>query len=133
MLRGIYRHLRTDNLYFVIGKGRAIETPEDSIVIYKQLYESELKRVNNLAEKIHLPVNSIWTIRFDDFEKKANIAYSRHRQNLSSFLKDKLTDGSSLYCWFWFDYARNNSSLSAYDQVRRFITREEGIRFAKDI
>ena len=69
----------------------------------------------------------------DDFEKKANIAYSRHRQNLSSFLKDKLTDGSSLYCRFWFDYARNNSSLSAYDQVRRLITREEGIRLAKDI
>jgi hypothetical protein len=69
----------------------------------------------------------------DDFENKADIAYSRHRQNLSSFLKDKLTEGSSLYCRFWLDYARNNSSLSSYDQVRKFITRDEGIWFVKDI
>jgi hypothetical protein len=67
---GIYQHIKTKNLYNVIGYGRSVYKPEKIIVIYEQLYESKLVLNNNTIENDYLPIKSIWTRDIDDYKSK---------------------------------------------------------------
>lgn len=60
----LYKHIKTNKLYKVIGIGRNVKTLEET-VIYKQCYSSKL-----YGTEIILPKNSIWTRNLYDFEKK---------------------------------------------------------------
>jgi len=62
---GIYKHIRTQNLYNVIRIGRRVENPTKQVVIYEQLYESKLRE-----ENIDLPKGSTWDRDLDDFKAK---------------------------------------------------------------
>lgn len=64
MIFGLYKHIKSNQLYNVLGIGRNCETI-NSVVIYKQLFESTIRNTN-----IKLPVNSIWVRNKIDFEKK---------------------------------------------------------------
>lgn len=65
ILKGLYRHTTTGNIYKVIGVGRSVENPNKEVVIYQQLYESKLKDTD-----IVLPNGSLWTRDIDDYKKK---------------------------------------------------------------
>ncbi len=52
---GIYEHYRTKNQYEVIGTALYSENPEQELVIYKQLYESEIRGTNK-----KLPAGTLW-------------------------------------------------------------------------
>jgi hypothetical protein len=58
----IWRHIKTGNLYEIIGIGRLVESPTKQCVIYKQLYTSNLK-----GDNILLPKGSIWVRNRDSF------------------------------------------------------------------
>jgi hypothetical protein len=62
--RGLYRHTASGKLYNVIGVGRAVENPAKLLVVYEQMYDSNLKGTN-----IPLSKGSIWTRGFEDFHK----------------------------------------------------------------
>lgn len=63
MFRGIYRHIKSGNLYKIIGIARNVEKPDNQIVVYKQLYRSNLRG----RRDVELPKGSIWTRPLDDF------------------------------------------------------------------
>lgn len=67
IMKGLYRHTASGNLYNVIGLGRNVENPNKQIVIYEQLYESKIRGTD-----IALPKGSIWTRDFDDFNSVNN-------------------------------------------------------------
>jgi len=69
----MYKHVRTGKLYQFIGLARCVSKPDQTIVVYKQLYDSVLANnklvlANNTSTK--LPYGSLWTREKTDFEKK---------------------------------------------------------------
>ena len=64
-MRKIFLHLKTGNLYKVLGLARCVEDPNKTKVIYAQLYESNLRGTNE-----SLPIGSLWMRSSDDFNKK---------------------------------------------------------------
>lgn len=62
VLKGIYCHTKTNNLYKVLGTGRSVENPHKQVVVYEQIGESKLRDTNIL-----LPNGSLWTRDLDDF------------------------------------------------------------------
>jgi hypothetical protein len=69
-LRGVYKHLRTSNLYFVDGFVRDVTNPNKISVVYTQLYESKLNGTD-----IKLPHGSMWIRNIDDFQNKFEKVY----------------------------------------------------------
>lgn len=65
MKLGIYKHVKTANLYKVIGISKLVTNPKQNYVVYQQLYESVLK-----GEETKLPYGSLWIREIDDFKKK---------------------------------------------------------------
>jgi hypothetical protein len=62
IVKGVYKHTVTNNLYNIIGLGRSVESPSQLLVVYEQLYEGKKKGTNEV-----LPVGSIWTRKYEDF------------------------------------------------------------------
>lgn len=62
IIKGIYKHMKTGNLYKIIGNGRLVTNPNEEVVVYKQLYKSNLKGTD-----IELPKYSIWVRSLEDF------------------------------------------------------------------
>lgn len=65
--KNIYQHLKTKNLYSVVGIGRRVETPDQEVVIYQQLYPSTLKGSNPVKV---LPEGYLWVREYQDFSSK---------------------------------------------------------------
>lgn len=68
--KGIYKHLKSGNLYKINGIGRHVDNPKKILVIYEQLYKSKLQGTD-----IELPIGHIWTRDFDDFNDSNKFAY----------------------------------------------------------
>lgn len=68
----------------------------------------------------------------EDFEHMAMIAFKHHELVLSEFLKGKIREGSPLYCRYQLARAGSECSIPIYESTRQFISREEGIAFAKE-
>ncbi len=62
LIKGMYRHTKTGNLYKVVGLGRSVENPNKQVVIYEQQYESRLRDTDT-----RLPYGSVWTRSLEDF------------------------------------------------------------------
>ncbi len=60
-LKGIYRHVKSGNLYRVLKIGRSVHGPENKVVIYEQLYESTRGK---------FPYGSVWTRKLDSWGGK---------------------------------------------------------------
>lgn len=84
-LRGIYRHIRTDQLYFVEGVARDVTNPSNVVVVYSQQYESVLRGTNT-----KLPVGSIWIRDFSDFKKKFEKVDQPKMERLITTIKTSL-------------------------------------------
>jgi len=69
-LRGIYRHIKNQQLYFVDGIARDVANPNRLAVIYTQLYDSQLRTSSKVEQPINLPKGSMWMRNIDDFNKK---------------------------------------------------------------
>jgi hypothetical protein len=80
-LRGLYKHIKTQKLYFVDGVARDVTNPQKISVVYTQLYDSKLKtrchsrpsgtQVELPEDKsVDLPKGSMWLRDVDDFNKK---------------------------------------------------------------
>lgn len=54
-IKGIYQHSRSGNRYEVLGSARFSEDPNKEFVVYKQLYESQIR-----GSDTKLPVGSLW-------------------------------------------------------------------------
>src|SRR5665811_741945 len=61
-IRGIYRHLKSGNLYNVVDVARSVEDPTKFLVIYKQMRPTNLK-----GTEIELPTGTAWARSYDDF------------------------------------------------------------------
>lgn len=68
----------------------------------------------------------------EEFEHMAAIAFQQHKMAMVEFLEGKLEPGSKLYCQFWLTRAACTMQLDHYAEARKFITRTEGINFAKE-
>lgn len=68
----------------------------------------------------------------EDFEQMALIAFNHHHLALSDYLDGKMKEGSPLFCRHLLARAGAELSMFLYEQARKFITRDEGIAFAKD-
>jgi hypothetical protein len=64
-LHGVYKHIKTNHLYEVIGIGKAVTNVGSDFVIYKQLYAGTLKGTD-----LPMPIGSIWIREKFDFECK---------------------------------------------------------------
>jgi hypothetical protein len=65
MIFGKYLHLKSSNLYKVIGLARLVSNPNEQFIIYKQLYKSKLFRT-----EINLPKGSLWIRKQENFNSK---------------------------------------------------------------
>ena len=63
--RGLYRHIRTGNLYFVDGLALSHSDPSIKFVVYSQKYEGRIRE----SEK-KLPIGSMWIQHHEEFLKK---------------------------------------------------------------
>lgn len=60
-IKGIYMHIRSGRLYQVLKIGRSVEKPEETLVIYKQLYTSFCGK---------FPRGSVWVRPLKSFTEK---------------------------------------------------------------
>ncbi len=60
-----FKHLKTGNLYELVGIARSVKNPNRGHVVYKQLYESKLRNTEEV-----LPIGSLWIRKEKDFNKK---------------------------------------------------------------
>lgn len=63
--KGVYRHIKSDKLYNVIGVARSVKYPKMQFVIYEQLYESLLYQSD-----VYLPKGTMWSREFNDFNSR---------------------------------------------------------------
>jgi len=77
-------------------------------------------------------LNYYYEIIPEDFELMAMKAFNLHGLAMASFLDGKIKEGSPLFCRYTLACAGDEQSLKLYDKARKFITREDGIAFAKD-
>ncbi len=69
----IYYHIRTKQLYRIIGKARSVYDPGNKLIVYSQLYNSHLLKVPKTKDTF-LPSGTIWTRSEKDFFNKFRIA-----------------------------------------------------------
>lgn len=62
MFRGLYRHLRSGNLYFAEGLAMHSKNSEKMFVVYCQKFE------DTMGGSINLPVGTMWVRDVDDFK-----------------------------------------------------------------
>jgi hypothetical protein len=65
IVKGVYRHITSGNMYRVVGTARKTEDPLSGLVIYSQLYKGNLR-----GTTIKLPVGTLWAREPSEFEKK---------------------------------------------------------------
>ena len=75
-MRGIYRNIKNNMLYSVIGLGRSVDNPNVQIVVYEQLYNNRLRDTN-----IILGQGSIWTRDLDEFNSKFTLVFNVYSMN----------------------------------------------------
>lgn len=75
-MRGIYRNIKNNMLYSVIGLGRSVDNPNVQIVVYEQLYNNRLRNTN-----IILGQGSIWTRDLDEFNNKFTLVFNVYGMN----------------------------------------------------
>ena len=75
-MRGIYRNIKNNKLYSVIGLGRSVDNPNVQIVVYEQLYNNRLRNTN-----IILGQGSIWTRDLDEFNNKFTLVFNVYGMN----------------------------------------------------
>ncbi|MBE0638542.1 MAG: hypothetical protein IH598_08480 [Bacteroidales bacterium] len=68
----------------------------------------------------------------EDFEHMAMIAFKHHGLVLADYLAGKMKEGSPLFCSYQLARAGFECSISIYEQARKYISRNEGIAFAKE-
>lgn len=68
----------------------------------------------------------------EEFEHMASVAFQKHKMALADFLEDKLEPGSKLFCRFWLTRAADTRQFEHYAVARKFMSRTEGINFAKE-
>lgn len=61
----IFTHIKSGNLYKVLGLARCVKNPKKTKVIYEQLYESKVRGTEEI-----LPVGTMWMRTQRDFQKK---------------------------------------------------------------
>lgn len=61
----IFTHIKTGNLYKVLGSARCVKNPKKTKIIYEQLYESTLRGSSEV-----LPAGTMWMRTPHDFQKK---------------------------------------------------------------
>lgn len=66
VMHKFYKHKISGKLYNVIGVGRLTVEPHKYVVIYRQLYNSNLKN----DDSVILPVGSIWVRDIFEFNDK---------------------------------------------------------------
>ena len=66
------RHLRTNQLYKIIGEGRDVVNPQRQVVIYAQVGTTRLRGVEGGGQGVDtkLPPGSIWIQDKTEFERK---------------------------------------------------------------
>lgn len=68
------RHLRTNQLYKIIGEGRDVVNPHRQVVIYAQFNTTRLQGVGveggGQGVDTELPPGSIWVRDKDEFDRK---------------------------------------------------------------
>ena len=69
VIDGIYRHLKSGNLYRVNAIARPVTAPRYPAVVYEQLYDSELDDFD-VSKRIPLPRGSKWSRELKDFTEK---------------------------------------------------------------
>ena len=67
----IYRNIKNNMLYSVIGLGRSVDNPNVQIVVYEQLYNNRLRNTNIILEQ-----GSIWTRDLDEFNNKFTLVFN---------------------------------------------------------
>lgn len=75
-MRGIYRNIKNNMLYSVIGLGRSVDNPNVQIVVYEQLYNNRLRNTNIILEQ-----GSIWTRDLDEFNNKFTLVFNVYGMN----------------------------------------------------
>lgn len=65
MYRGLYRHLKTGQMYFAEGLARHTHTPGKLSVVYCQKYEGVIREVGTKT-----PVGTMWIRDLEDFNLK---------------------------------------------------------------
>jgi hypothetical protein len=61
----IFTHIKTGNLYKVLGVARCVENPKETKIIYAQLQVSTLRGTGKV-----LPPGTMWMRNRHDFKKK---------------------------------------------------------------
>lgn len=61
----IFTHIKTGNLYRLVGTAKCVKNPKKTKIIYEQIYESTLR---DTTEK--LPIGTLWMRSPQDFNKK---------------------------------------------------------------
>lgn len=64
-MRGIFRNKKNGMYYYVKSIARSVETPNNYVVVYEQLYNSKLRGTN-----IPLSKGSVWTRDIIEFDNK---------------------------------------------------------------
>lgn len=75
-MRGIYKNIKNNMLYSVIGLGRSVDNPNVQIVVYEQLYNNRLRNTNIILEQ-----GSIWTRDLDEFNNKFTLVFNVYGMN----------------------------------------------------
>ncbi|MEX0595602.1 MAG: hypothetical protein WD512_03805 [Candidatus Paceibacterota bacterium] len=70
----IFSHIKSGNLYKIIGTARCVKQPQKQYVVYKQLYDSVLRESKgresvNKSENF-LPKGTMWLRNPNDFKRK---------------------------------------------------------------
>ena len=63
--RGLYKHIRTGQLYFADGLALSHSDPSTRFVVYSQKYEGKLRETG-----VKLPVGSMWIQPYEEFVEK---------------------------------------------------------------
>lgn len=75
-MRGIYKNIKNNMLYSVIGLARSTNNPNVQIVVYEQLYNNRLRNTN-----IILGQGSVWTRDLDEFNNKFTLVFNVYGMN----------------------------------------------------
>jgi hypothetical protein len=59
-------------------------------------------------------------------------AFNQHGLAMTTYLNGKMKEGSPLFCRYTLACASEEQSLKLYGKARKFISRDDGIAFAKD-
>lgn len=83
-LKGLFRHILTNQLYFVESIARDSKNPRKIVVVYSQQFDSKI-----IVPNINLPTGSVWIRDLSDFEEKfEKVDLPQLEKFISTSLKD---------------------------------------------